>query len=246
MEYKEQLQSIEWENKRKEILKRDNNRCIKCSNKSFENNFKRGLLINKDFDPRQAPPYKRDNDYLCKVWTFDEPMVLNTFINFSNYSDQENYICYYYENLTRPDLANVVAMQKIGSDEIEMDKNFHKNLRERKLNPKFTENTKQKILAPIQEDSNWEIISNLHIHHTYYQVGLKAWEYPDNSLQTLCWECHENLHKNTLVPKYDLNGNEIGKLKTCLRCHGAGIFPEFSHVYFGICFRCDGYKYERN
>jgi len=32
----------------------------------------------------------------------------------------------------------------------------------------------------------------LHIHHTYYEKGLKPWEYPDVSLRTLCEDCHKN------------------------------------------------------
>jgi hypothetical protein len=30
----------------------------------------------------------------------------------------------------------------------------------------------------------------LHVHHTYYEKGLKPWEYPDSSLQALCVDCH--------------------------------------------------------
>lgn len=30
----------------------------------------------------------------------------------------------------------------------------------------------------------------LHVHHMYYEKGLKPWEYPDESLRTLCEECH--------------------------------------------------------
>lgn len=246
MKYKDQLETLDWENKRKNILKRDDNKCIKCSNKSFEKNFKRGLLLSKSFDPKQPEPFKRANDYICRIWTFDEDIILTTFIRNSNYSDQKNYICYYFDNSKRSDIANVVAMQEISSNKIELDKNFSKNLAKRRENPKFTASTKQNIFTPILEDNQWSIISNLHVHHTYYQEGLKAWEYPDNSLQTLCWECHENLHKNTSVPKYDRYGNEIGELKTCIRCHGAGVFPEYTHVYFGICFRCGGFKYEKN
>lgn len=37
-------------------------------------------------------------------------------------------------------------------------------------------------------DSNCEI--SFHVHHTHYKRGLKPWEYPENSLITLCSDCH--------------------------------------------------------
>lgn len=31
----------------------------------------------------------------------------------------------------------------------------------------------------------------LHVHHMYYERGLKPWEYPDESLRCLCETCHK-------------------------------------------------------
>lgn len=90
----------------------------------------------------------------------------------------------------------------------------------------------------------WLYAKGLHIHHKYYQIGKRAWEYPNEALVTLCWECHENLHKNEQVPYLDANGVEIGKLTPCSRCYGAGWFPEYNHIQNGICFKCSGAKYE--
>jgi len=41
--------------------------------------------------------------------------------------------------------------------------------------------------------------SFLHVHHIYYQNGLKAWEYDNDCLITLCESCHEFAHKS--LPK---------------------------------------------
>jgi 5-methylcytosine-specific restriction endonuclease McrA len=41
--------------------------------------------------------------------------------------------------------------------------------------------------------------SFLHVHHIYYQNGLKAWEYDHDSMITLCESCHEFAHKS--LPK---------------------------------------------
>jgi len=32
----------------------------------------------------------------------------------------------------------------------------------------------------------------LHVHHTYYEKGNKVWDYPNESLITLCEDCHES------------------------------------------------------
>ena len=36
--------------------------------------------------------------------------------------------------------------------------------------------------------------STLNVHHDYYIWGRKPWEYPDDSLRTLCEACHELCH----------------------------------------------------
>lgn len=81
----------------------------------------------------------------------------------------------------------------------------------------------------------------LHVHHTYYILTKLPWEYPDESLQTLCNWCHHSLHQNIEVPKYK---NELRLLHancpTCERCGGAGNLPQYSYVQNGVCFGCDG------
>lgn len=37
----------------------------------------------------------------------------------------------------------------------------------------------------------FDTTSTLHVHHAYYEKGLAPWEYPDESLETLCESCHE-------------------------------------------------------
>ena len=34
---------------------------------------------------------------------------------------------------------------------------------------------------------------SLHVHHTYYENGLKPWEYDDDALACLCETCHGEL-----------------------------------------------------
>lgn len=39
----------------------------------------------------------------------------------------------------------------------------------------------------------------LHVHHLVYKKGQKPWEYEDNSLITLCEECHCEEHRTHLL-----------------------------------------------
>jgi len=63
-------------------------------------------------------------------------------------------------------------------------------------NPKW-----QKKRLKILEKANFECTScgdkekTLHVHHSYYLKGKKAWEYPDNSLHALCEDCHSEVEK---------------------------------------------------
>lgn len=35
----------------------------------------------------------------------------------------------------------------------------------------------------------------LHVHHSFYESGFEPWEYPDDSLFTLCFRCHKEAEK---------------------------------------------------
>lgn len=40
-----------------------------------------------------------------------------------------------------------------------------------------------------------ETEKKLNVHHTYYEKGLKPWEYPNRSLRCLCDKCHKKAHE---------------------------------------------------
>jgi hypothetical protein len=47
----------------------------------------------------------------------------------------------------------------------------------------------------------------LHVHHAYYEKGLAPWDYPDESLHSLCESCHQRAQNlNTVLQR------QIGKL----------------------------------
>lgn len=85
----------------------------------------------------------------------------------------------------------------------------------------------------------------MHVHHRYYILNRLPWEYDDEALITLCNWCHWELHKNEEVDVLYEDGLTKAKLNPCIRCNGAGWFPEHSHVQGDTCFRCRGSRYEQ-
>jgi hypothetical protein len=86
---------------------------------------------------------------------------------------------------------------------------------------------------------------SIHVHHKYYVLSRKPWEYEDDALETLCSECHATFHQNNRVPVWldDTSRYMQEHLTPCPRCNGAGHFPEYSHVKAGRCFYCNGSMY---
>lgn len=85
----------------------------------------------------------------------------------------------------------------------------------------------------------------LHVHHKFYVLGRLPWEYTLDELTTLCHSCHWELHQNERVKVYKetFEGIEELTITPCDRCNSAGIFPEYSHVQGGVCFKCNGARF---
>ena len=83
-------------------------------------------------------------------------------------------------------------------------------------------------------------IKGLNVHHRYYTIGSKPWEYSNDALVTLCQDCHSKRHKDAKVPLYTPEHQLIKHLIPCSRCGGSGYLPQYNHVENGICFKCGG------
>ncbi len=83
-------------------------------------------------------------------------------------------------------------------------------------------------------------IKGLNVHHNYYIMGNKPWEYANDALITLCQDCHCKRHNDAKVPLYTNNHHLIKYLIPCSRCDGSGYLPQYNHVENGICFKCGG------
>lgn len=91
------------------------------------------------------------------------------------------------------------------------------------------------------ESTNYRL-GQLNIHHRYYISGKFAWEYEDDALVTLCYDCHKEVHKNEKI-EVRAPADSTSKtrfIRNCSKCEGTGYLPEFSHIDNGVCYPCDG------
>jgi len=270
MSYQDDLNSEEWKSKRKEIIIRDNLKCKKCHNENLINDCLVGLLtragINENGTLFNYIGFNSIEKAIKKnvfIKNNNELISLSSKRFYLAFIDPE------FENEPFGRLVGLRELKQINSgligDRIRTDgyelfvpaaaiwpfvpDRIRTDGYELPLTLFFLlddgfKDKAGKLKGKINESDKWMYVPALHVHHTYYQINLKPWEYPNESLQTLCWVCHENLHKNQSVPFLDENGREFNTLTPCTRCFGAGWFPEYKHVQEGICFRCCGAKYE--
>lgn len=241
MTYLEQLQHERWFEKRKLILNRDAYKCIIYQNLSYISNFFSGIISSNKISPLFSNTKVINGVIVAKIFDISRKILLDIFINDGQYSPNENYVVYYYENPKKHPVC--IALKILPESELEIKTNLL-DVTKFGIRAFFTEKTIANIAKPISQNDKWSLVKGLHIHHTYYQEEKFAWEYENESLQTLCWFCHEKLHQDQSIPRLNKDGVNIGKLRNCKRCYGAGYFPQFKHVDSGVCFHCRGKRFE--
>jgi len=242
MTYQDQLNHQNWKVKRELILKRDRFRCQDCLNNSLIKRFRISFhgagfagsrLIYLIFDNETR------NVYRCK--TIYDKNFLTTLLRIAK--SQSILALTTGNDIFCSLIATIVIPEKL--DFSKVDEAFIYGSpayfeKQQEIQEKYLLTIPFSKLATLQ----WMDTKGLHIHHRFYQIGKLAWEYPDEAFQCLCWDCHENLHKNQYVKVFDEMGIELGAKLVCSRCHGAGWFPEYSHVQSGVCFKCLGSRFE--
>lgn len=240
MNYQEQLLDSNWKNKRNRILIRDSNKCQNCFNTKIINLGIPALIVNK-FDNHQVSIF----DITNRKTTFAE-----LFDSSYNHQKYTGVICFYIQSMKRKIIIGITGHTIINQNKgfsysgILNDDLESKN----KLEDFFysyynVEEAKNFLIKKSKSQIEWKYIFNLHVHHKYYRKGLLAWEYPDEALITLCWDCHEALHENSVISEFDKFGNILENKIPCSKCYGAGWFPQFSHVDYGVCFQCSGNRF---
>ena len=234
--YSELLQSEEWKKKREVILKRDKTSCTHCFNYNHLSDLYVGyikrlkstneLLVGWNIPGlRNSSVNDFDTDFRMRMLFISDKDKIS-------FNGTKNYIVYYE---IKDKSRTIVAISEVPTS-YEYLENISNKLFIKRLNPYRTNE--------FIKNAKFVQLKGLHIHHTYYQLGKLPWEYPDVSLVTVCWKCHEKIHATQEIPYLDINGLQIGNLTPCNRCKSAGYFPEYRHVENGICFRCRGKRFE--
>lgn len=210
MSYAELLKDERWKDKSLSIKKRDEFKCQLCFNKSPLEEFEisrlrltiiKGKLtlftrVNEDGEPIRKismtdlkidkffKKYKQEGKVPMMLFSYDENKDSDFFSHIGTFLLLEDK----YEKET------------FGIDDSIKSRQIHEY--EKKL--------KTEILTSLYKELEWLELKLLHTHHQYYQLNKMPWEYPDSALITLCWNCHENLHKNNKIKVYDENMNLDG------------------------------------
>lgn len=255
MTYPEQLKTIEWKNKRIDILQRDAYKCQNCLNEKLISQLDKGLF-NGFCYPKSKEAIRIDNFGTDKfmragikteysklltesavVYSKKIPSWRRMVLGIRKFDDDEKIIFRKYA-------SKINELQRNNTNQFDYltIKSTVSNILElkEKRRLEFSEANKQKQTTQFE----WIFLLGLHVHHRYYIKELLAWEYKNDALITLCHTCHENLHKNQEIPIYNNELELLGHYTYCKRCHGSGVFPEYSHVQNGTCFRCNGMRYE--
>lgn len=256
--YGQLLTLPEWKEKREIIIQRDKKICQHCNNAIYEtdnfygpyshfSNAKPPYMPFRSFSGKDEKVYVKDengtalipeHEHVMLYWSKHRSNGINVlpsegyFISAARYLTKDESIHYFpYLNPKLSDEEKVKLLVQNAKQTVDKSGDIEK-IPERK----------DLIKVPLNE-LQWIFAKDLHVHHTYYQIDKLPWQYPNESLITLCRSCHETVHETEQIPVLDANSFKIGNYKPCKRCHGAGWFPEYNHVEGGICFLCRGKKY---
>ncbi len=230
--YNELLQTGEWKEKRKVIVERDNSCCRNCGiTKSIyfkdceiaidtKDEIKHSTIV---FENISLDEFLKNNNTDLHTFSIDDDIT-------SAFSITGNKIFLLTD-------WNFVAQKDF--KELVINKGVTKNKTEYfLLTVKGDDISKYSFAIPkIQKEKIW-----LHVHHTYYIFEYLPWSYPNESLITLCHNCHMEYHKNEKFPIFVVINGKLypADYTQCEKCSSAGIIPEYMHVQNGICFNCGG------
>nr|WP_315143286.1 hypothetical protein [uncultured Flavobacterium sp.] len=210
MNYIEQLESIEWKEKRNVILERDKSQCTKCRVKRSEFlgfDYEFGVLDYRSFSSK-GYEIKRTGNFKGRL-----ELTLNNVALKCNFHIE--------------DFINVQF------DKLRIAKQWKEQ-----ENPLMYK--AQELVCFIGDDFDEDSFFDLNVHHKYYQIGKKAWEYPNDALITFCRKCHHYEHTVNKIPIIDVKGQIIDFAEKCNKCDGSGVLLEYKHYKNGICFVCNG------
>lgn len=232
--YAKLLDSEEWREKRELIIARDKNKCQKCFNNTYVNDAQ--------LTAKFAICYVNSKGAFLE--SFDSSNENRLFRKVGNQGGSlKNKMMYFIHS---DELGNIITVFNVLKNKLSANR-FFEDLSQTLIldgtKPIFNvEKIFTKYFNAEKIQVQWISTKFLNVHHKFYQVGKKPWEYNDDSLITLCRPCHEKIHQDEVIYLHDENGNKI-ELIECDRCKGTGVLPQFHYVENGICFKCSGNRF---
>jgi hypothetical protein len=234
-DYSKLLQTQEWRKKRTLILKRDKYRCQTCQNEKLLKDTNCKYF----FKGIQANSHSPES---WKIELFDHDIVTGYYQVYfrGEFSKLPRNIKLFVKKVNAR-YAELIAIAKSSEQSPE-----EKYLSQKSLYPQNKIDLCSKILPSFNENDDFEFIyvNGLHVHHKYYILNKKPWEYSNDALITLCFHCHYDYHENHQVQVFTDELLHDFKYKPfCKKCNGSGYIPEFYYHKAGICFNCNGKGY---
>lgn len=264
--YRQLLEDKRWFDKRLEIIKRDQFICQQCSNEKLldfnKNEISNGVIGTDGF------MYLKYNNHWFKLKNMSSEIIQS--LRVSEFTIQFNNTRLEINKNGGQDFIDIeiVGIRKLDSFEIEMHRlndllnsliklnlnkkeylndilNNHQHVFEKLGYEKFVSILNSEEVFVIsdyikQDEFDWIYLFKLNVHHTYYKEGKLPWEYEDDSMITLCEDCHAEIHEKEQILYLDKNGHPRLDLSYCQKCSGTGYIPMYNYYYNGICFNCDG------
>ncbi|MDD3005871.1 HNH endonuclease [Flavobacterium sp.] len=234
--YNLQLNTIEWKNKRENIIKRDGFCCTRCdSTQSFlKNDFNVQFRLRQKLNSNSIVYENKPIELIKKELNIKNITIVEIPFDNSFCGISDNGILF----LVNSDILKNTPKNELVINRCESEKGERFYVFGQK-NCKYS--NLEYFIPQISTD---RVI--LHVHHTFYVKDKLAWDYNDDDLITLCNKCHTEVHDQIVIPWYEIIGGELRKLpyRPCKRCNGIGYFPEYKNVEDGVCFRCKGKRYE--
>ena len=236
--YDELLNTTEWKERRINIIQRDKSCCTNCGKTQsiYHMNFNISFQSRDKLISQSVVYQNKSVDSVKTELGIEKIHVLKSPHNESTHCGiTENGLLF---------LANWEQAKETSKTELVINKGTTQSGRTfliiGKLGQKYFDNT-----FSIPFISEKSVV--MHVHHKFYIKEKLPWEYDNEALITLCNWCHWELHEQTKVPIYTMINGELHELNytPCYRCNGAGVLPEFKHVQNGVCFRCNGSRYEQ-
>jgi 5-methylcytosine-specific restriction endonuclease McrA len=198
MTYPEQLKTLDWQKRRREIILRDKCVCQKCFNERIVTG-KSNIIM---------PDVKWTSEHYVinfKLGTENQIKFLRTEYSIFNneFNKDEKRLEMFIDNTALG--TKLLAVRRMITDYSKSKSILREKINARKTNSSFTSiySIKQcekelEVIAIIEEKEKYQpylIVPGLNVHHKKYLPNRMAWDYTDDYLMTVCRECHEEIHK---------------------------------------------------